>query len=153
MPIAPGQDSTTITATPGARWRLTATYSSVTTTAWGVNASGQTYGVANNNGTPDLIAAQATDGRTGYVYANQLQGAQQTSPSQAAANNRPARAVTVYEADGKTSIGQFIVGAGAATTITITTTAPIDAHAPTVTTPTATPNVDGATTPAATLSR
>jgi hypothetical protein len=31
MPIAPGTDTTTITATPGARWRLTATYSTVVT--------------------------------------------------------------------------------------------------------------------------
>jgi hypothetical protein len=72
MPIARGEDTTTITATPGARWRLTATYSAGAVSAWGVNASGQTYGMANQNGIPDLVAVQATNGRDGYVYAYQL---------------------------------------------------------------------------------
>jgi hypothetical protein len=147
MAVTPGQDSTTITATPGARWRVTATYSNVTTTAWGVNANGQTYGVMNQHGTPDLIAAQAANGRDGYVYANQLQGPQPTTPSQAAADNQPARAVTVYQADGKTPIGQFIVGEGAATTVTITTTTPAKTPTPTVTTPTTSATTTPAPTP------
>jgi hypothetical protein len=110
MPIAPGRDSTTITATPHARWRLVATYASVTRTSWGVNASGQTYGVQNQHGIPDLIAVIATDHRSGYVYANQLE-TDPKSPSQAIAqNNAPPRTLTVYQSDGKTPIGKFIVG-------------------------------------------
>jgi hypothetical protein len=113
MPVAAGEDSTTITATAGARWRLTAAYATVKTTAWGVNASGQTYGTPNQHGTPDLVAAQATNGRTGYVYATQLSGPTPTSPSQAAAeSSAPPRTLTVYESDGKTPIGEFVVDGG-----------------------------------------
>ncbi len=111
LPIARGRDSTTITATSHARWRLVATYASVTTTAWGVNASGQTYGVQNQHGIPDLIAVIATNHRSGYVYANQLDPPPPKTPSQAIAqNNAPPRTLTVYEPDGKTSIGKFVVG-------------------------------------------
>jgi hypothetical protein len=115
MSVKPGQDSTTITATPGASWRLTATYVSVTHTNWGVNASGQTYGVTNQRGMPDLVAVIATNHRSGYVYASQLNGPTPKTPSQALAlqkageNARP-RVLTVYEADGKTPVGKFVVG-------------------------------------------
>jgi hypothetical protein len=111
MPIARRRNSTTITATPHARWLLVATYASVTTTAWGVNASGQTYGVQNQHGIPDLIAVIATNHRSGYVYANQLDPPPPKTPSQAIAQNTaPPRTVTVYESDGKTAIGKFVVG-------------------------------------------
>ncbi|MGH2863299.1 MAG: peptidase M56 family protein [Solirubrobacteraceae bacterium] len=127
MPITAGQDSTTITATPGARWRLTATYSSVAVSAWGVNASGQTYGVEDKNGIPDLVAAHATNGRDGYVYAYQLYPPGPKTIKQALAeNNAPPTRMTVYESDGKTAIGEFIVGSGPAGTAT---------NASTVTTP------------------
>ena len=124
LPITPGDDSTTITTSPGARWRLTATYSDVTTSAWGVNASGQTFGTANQHGTPDLVAVEATNGRTGYVYARQLTSPAPTSPSQAAAeNNSPPESLTVYDSDGKTPIGKFITRTGPAATQTTTTAA------------------------------
>jgi hypothetical protein len=111
MSIAPGQHSTTITATPAARWRLVATYASVTTTAWRVNASGQTYGIQNQHGTPDLVAVTATNHRIGYVYAEQLSTPAPKTRSQAIAeNNARPRPLTVYKADGKTPIGKFIAG-------------------------------------------
>jgi hypothetical protein len=111
MSIARGRDSTTITATPHARWRLVATYASVTTTAWGINASGQTYGVQNQHGIPDLIAVIATNHHSGYVYARQLDPPPPRTPSQAISqNNAPRRTLTVYESDGKTTIGKFVVG-------------------------------------------
>lgn len=130
MPIAPGTDTTTITATPGARWQLTATYSSVAVSAWGVNASGQTYGAANQNGIPDLVAAQATNGRSGYVYAYQLYPPGPKTIKQALAdNNAPPTKMTVYQSDGKTAIGEFITGNGPADTATnastVTTTTPV----------------------------
>lgn len=104
LSLKPGQHSTTITATPGARWRLTATYVGVTHTAWGVNADGQTYGTINDRGTPDLVAAVATNGRSGYVYARQLiWGASGVT-------------LTVYESDGKTPIGKFVLGGKSAET-------------------------------------
>lgn len=111
LPLAPGQDTTTITATPGARWRLTATYSDVTLSAWGINASGQTYGAANANGTPDLVAVIASNGRSGYVYANQLSGPPPMTPSQAVTENNSApRTLAVYESDGTTPVGTFTTG-------------------------------------------
>jgi hypothetical protein len=111
MSIMSGQDSTTITATPGARWRLVATYASVTTTAWGVNASGQTYGIQNQHGVPDLVAVIATNHRSGYVYAKQLSPPPPKTIAQALAQNHaPPRTLTVYESDGKTPIGKFVAG-------------------------------------------
>ena len=111
MPIARGRNSTTITAALHARWRLVATYASVTMTAWGVNASGQTYGVQNQHGIPDLIAVIATNHLSGYVYADQLDPPPPKTPSQAIAqNNAPPRTLTVYGSDGKTTIGKFVVG-------------------------------------------
>jgi hypothetical protein len=130
MSIAPGEDTTTITATAGARWRLTATYSTVAVSAWGVNASGQTYGAANQNGIPDLVAVQATNGRSGYVYAYQLYPPGPKTIKQALAqNSAPPTRMTVYESDGKTAIGEFITGNGPADTATnastATTTTPV----------------------------
>lgn len=112
MRIVPGQDGTTITARPAsARWRLVATYVSATTTAWGINASGQTYGVQNQHGTPDLVSVTATNHRTGYVYATQLVPPLPKTIAQALAqNNAPPRTLTVYESDGKTPIGEFVNG-------------------------------------------
>jgi len=111
MKIAPGQDSTQITATTGARWRLLATYVSATTTPWGVNADGQTYGVQNQHGTPDLVAVTATNHRTGYVYARQLYPSPPKTIKQALAHNHAApQTLTVYKSDGRTPIGKFILG-------------------------------------------
>jgi hypothetical protein len=146
MPIATGEDTTTITATAGARWRLTATYSRVAVSAWGVNASGQTYGMANQNGIPDLVAAQATNGRDGYVYAYQLYPpAPKTIKQALAENNAPPTKMTVYKSDGKTAIGEFTSGNGPADTATnastVTTTTPVIQTTTTVTpmtTPTST---------------
>ena len=105
-PATPGQTGIAIRAEATARWRVTASYSSVSATAWGVNADGLTYGVENDRGTPDLVAAFATNGAVGYIYSRELQNqtpeALQTSP--------PApepKTLTVYEADGKTQIGLF----------------------------------------------
>lgn len=110
LPLEPGRASIKITAENGDRWRMTATYVSSRTTPWAVNASGQTYGVQNKNGTPDLVAAIATNHRKGYVYANQLNPPPPTSISQALAQNGRTYTLTVYESDGRTPIGKFVVG-------------------------------------------
>jgi hypothetical protein len=111
--IAPGQHSLRITATSGARWRLVATYVSVTTTAWRVNASGQTYGVENSHSSPTLIAVEATNHRTGYVYAHQLnRPAPKTIKQAPAQHHAPPRTLTVYASDGKTPIGKFVLQSG-----------------------------------------
>ena len=46
LSLAPGQHSTTITATDGARWTLTATYAHVAVSNWGINKDGLRYGVS-----------------------------------------------------------------------------------------------------------
>jgi hypothetical protein len=106
----------TITAAAGLRWDLHATYVSATTTPWGINTRGQTYGVANASGTPDLVSAIATNGRSGYVEANQLSAAThaftRTSPADAATASPQQASIPVYEADGTTVIGRFSVGTG-----------------------------------------
>ena len=116
LAMAPGRRAITITATPGASWRLKATYVTAVTTAWGVNAKGETYGVVNEHGEPDLIAALATNGRQGYVYVRDMNAADPApaSPEEAAAiareNARKSFTVLVYESDGETSIGEFVFG-------------------------------------------
>jgi hypothetical protein len=94
----------------GERWRLVATYSRVTDTAWGVNADGLTYGVANDRGTPDLVAAFATNGRTGYVYSRDLYMPTPTS-LQIGGHSGQMLTIPVYTSDGHTVIGQLITGA------------------------------------------
>jgi hypothetical protein len=112
LPLFAGQHSTTITAAAGSRWRLVAAYSTVQTSAWGVNARGETYGAVNAHGTPDLIAVIATNGKTGYAYAAQLLRPEPTytSPVDALAGqgNQTQFTVPVYEPDGQTVIGEFV---------------------------------------------
>jgi hypothetical protein len=94
--------------------RLAATYSTVTTTGWGINADGRTYGVQNKDGMPDLLAAIATNGASGYVYSDELQRADAsglpTTPSEAVNGHRHvATTIAVYESDGRTVVGEFVV--------------------------------------------
>lgn len=117
MALPNGQHTITITATSGARWKINAYYSSAVTTAWAVNARGETYGVENEKGTPDLIAVFATNGKQGYASARDTAaatGGQPTSPEDAAArsaaNAGKTRTVPVYESDGTTLLGQFPIG-------------------------------------------
>lgn len=84
------------------------------TSPWGVDAHSQIYGIVNDHGTPDLIAAIATNGRQGYIYAVQLAVAQHmgtpTDPGQAATSkDHGSTTLTVYESDGRTEVGQFVV--------------------------------------------
>ena len=114
--LHPGQHSTTITTEPQSRWRLSVTYARVSTSGWGVNASGQTFGVANGNGTPTLVAVIATNGRSGYSYAQELAGRGRPARARRWPGRRTAQQevnVPVYTSDGKTVIGTFVTPAGA----------------------------------------
>lgn len=64
-----------IRAKPGVRWRLVTYFVRTKTTPWAVNAKGETFGVENDSGTPDLIYVRATNGRFGYLYAEELDSA------------------------------------------------------------------------------
>jgi hypothetical protein len=56
VPLQPGEHVVAITTSANASWSLQATYVNRVVTSWGRNALGETYGVANRNGTPDLVA-------------------------------------------------------------------------------------------------
>lgn len=61
----------------------------------------------------DLIQAEATNGKLGYVYEKDLTGYVPKDPSEAAKANKINSAgytVTVYESDGTTPVGEFVVG-------------------------------------------
>lgn len=114
--LAPGQDTITITADATASWRITTHYISSRVTEWGVNAKGETYGVTNDKGEPDLQLVQATNGRAGYAYTRDLNnagGPLPTNPTEAKDPSKTAGvSVPVYESDGATVIGEFVVGGG-----------------------------------------
>ena len=116
VPLSPGIDTVTIDTSANASWSLQVTYVNQVTTSWGVNASGATYGVQNQNGTPDLIAVVIDQGKTqGYVEASELNcasGSDVASLAQALAWDTQNRniSIPVYESNGTTVIGTFIVG-------------------------------------------
>jgi hypothetical protein len=111
LAVALGEHTTVITAGAGERWRLVATYSRATDTEWGVNADGLTFGVANDRGTPDLVAAIASNGKVGYVYSRDTFPPTPTS-LQIGGHSEP-RTIPVYTSDGHTVIGQQMIGVGA----------------------------------------
>lgn len=114
MPLDPGRRTTTITTdSPDARWTLTAGYSQHVPTDWGTNADGDTFGVENDHGAPDLIAVTATNGKEGYAYRAELEGPLPTSPAQAmqwqAEDVGQSHTIRVYASDGTTRIGDVVI--------------------------------------------
>ncbi|MFB6610919.1 peptidase M56 family protein [Agromyces sp. NPDC056379] len=120
LPIATGTTGTTITAPDDAEWRISVAYTSEHSTQWAENARGETYGVANERGTPDLVAVIATNGAEGYVYADELADADGSAAAERFSTPEEALAwqqahegravvVPVYDNDGETRIGEFIV--------------------------------------------
>ncbi|MFC4140524.1 MULTISPECIES: hypothetical protein [unclassified Microbacterium] len=95
---AKGATTITVTADAGTPWSVVARYGSSTTKPWGVNARGETYGVPNDDGIPDLVAAQASNGEIGYTR-NSEQSAFEGEGY-----------IKVYESDGETVIGWFPIG-------------------------------------------
>lgn len=110
VPLSAGRSSTTVSAPPGARWRVTAHYATREMTTWAINDRGETYGLAKQDGTePDLVAVSIGDtGLVGYVYAEDLDPPSPSSPADAlATNDVPPLPVPVYEPDGWSIIGVF----------------------------------------------
>ncbi len=114
VPLSPGVDTVTIKTSANASWMLQAVYVNRVTTQWGTNASGQTYGVRNQQGTPDLVAVFADQGNTGYVKESELNcasGGDVKSPAEALAWDKVSQSrnvsIPVYESDGTTVIGTF----------------------------------------------
>ena len=114
LPVT-GSGTTTIGASSTLRWEGVFTYSHREATRLGVNANGDTYGVLGSDaGEPDLVAVEATNGRSGYVYATDLAQDTPASPADAAARaadtTGTVRVIPVYESDGETVIGEFHQG-------------------------------------------
>jgi len=94
-------------------------------TIWPQNASGMTYGSGADakslEDEPDLICVQATNGEVGYAYRTDLEGTEPSSPAEALAQQREQgdnpRAIPVYETDGVTQIGVFVIQYGEVETI------------------------------------
>jgi len=78
------------------------------------NKNGQTYGP--NMGElmpvePDLISAIGVEGTNGYVKKEDLNGLQPKTPEEAVKlNEAKPREIPLYDVDGETIIGKFIVG-------------------------------------------
>ncbi|MGV8083237.1 MAG: hypothetical protein AB2L09_06370 [Coriobacteriia bacterium] len=86
-------------------------------TDWPKNAKGLTYGNAlfakSLEDEPDLQAAWATNGKLGYAYKADLYGPVPSSPEEAlrlqAENAGKDIVIPVYEVDGETQIGVFVI--------------------------------------------
>jgi len=113
-----GTSFTITTSSPTLRWTAVLIWVSKHTTEWATNASGQTYGVLNDKGAPDLIAVTATNGRDGYVFRKDLDDADGTTASRSFTSPQDALDwqkahqgkhvyIPVYESDGTTKIGVF----------------------------------------------
>ena len=87
-----GTTTFSVEASAGTRWTATLQYATAVTSAWGVNGRGQTYGVPNASGQPDLVPATADDGRKGWIRSTDVDGGD------------------VVESDGTTVIGHVTVG-------------------------------------------
>jgi hypothetical protein len=113
---------------PGTRLTITAAYSKKILTDLGINAAGETYGTGvgdpdssrvyemGENPGPDLIAAHATNCKTGYIRweeENEATGGNISSMEEAAewmgGEVHEDHYIPVYEADGKTIIGEFLI--------------------------------------------
>jgi hypothetical protein len=94
----PGSTTITITADPQTRSKATAEYASSFTSAWAMNARGQTYRLCNHNGCPDLMAARIIDGQEAYIS---------TKESTALIGSGY---LNIYTSDGTTIVGQFPIG-------------------------------------------
>lgn len=118
VPLAPGQHTVTIKTSPGASWELQAAYVNRVVSPWATNARGETYGVMNKNGSPDLVAVVIDGGKLdGYVKASDLACASGQdvvrSPAEALAWDRASEdrnvSIPVYKSNGTTVIGTFVV--------------------------------------------
>lgn len=114
LPLDPGQENVVIEAGEGTRWRITTSYAISDATEWKTNANGQTYGVPNRTGTPDLVMVLTTGGEAGWAYADDIDavGGFETQPptdtdSQPGPTAEKDTKVPAYKSDGSTLIGEF----------------------------------------------
>lgn len=110
--ITSGVTSYPITADAGMEWYAEAVYSRRVTTPWAVNGDGQTYGVDNDHGSPDLVAVVADNWRKGYARRSDLDGFTPRTPEEAIEYQRtraPSRTIDVVASDGRTVLGTMTI--------------------------------------------
>ncbi|PPB50374.1 hypothetical protein C4K88_00175 [Arthrobacter pityocampae] len=122
LTLSAEQDSLEVrTSDPTVGFHAHIIYTGMTPTEWAVNENSDTYGATNTRGEPDLISVMTTEGRLGYIYADQLSEASGrtaakdfTSPAAALAwqeeREGTAAMIAIYESDGQTVIGEFEAG-------------------------------------------
>lgn len=122
FPLVDSVDTLYLTPAGGFTGTVTIQYVNHVPTRLGINAHGLTFGVSGSDqGEPDLIAVEATNGKFGYVYATDLKDADGTtaqksftSPGDAlqwqGTNAGRTATIPVYESDGTTAIGEFQTG-------------------------------------------
>lgn len=97
----------------GAEWRVEAWFVETEQVPLAKNANGETFGVDSDDTPPELIQAEGSNGRVGYVRGSELEagsGPEPTSPAEAALNIPSSFVVNLYESDGVTVIGEFKIG-------------------------------------------
>lgn len=120
VPLTLSQQSVlSIVAEPGTEWSIDAAYSKKVVTDFGINASGQTFGTVGGSTTgeePDLIAATAMNCKRGYISRKDEAEAIPMSYSSweevdeyMAGEVFEDKYIPVYESDGKTIIGEFLI--------------------------------------------
>ena len=122
LPLVDSVDTLYLTPAGGFTGTVTIQYVNYVPTRLGINAHGLTFGVTgSDHGEPDLIAVEATNGKSGYVYTKDLEDADGTtaqksftSPEDALkwqeANAGRTHTIPVYESNGTTVIGEFQIG-------------------------------------------
>lgn len=99
--LVDGQVDIDVVTGPETTWTAGVQFITSETTAWGVNAKGETYGIPNENGTPDLQAALASNCEVGYIYLSDMLSSRGGVESWT---------IPVYESDGETVVGEFWIG-------------------------------------------
>jgi hypothetical protein len=115
---------------PGTRLTITAAYSKKILTDLGINAAGETYGTGLGECTgegvyaagecrgPDLAAATATNGNRGYIRESDIAEVtidpttstmEEVNEYLASGKGDSDKFIPVYEADGKTIVGQYLI--------------------------------------------
>jgi hypothetical protein len=109
--LRPGQTRIVIEADAGASLWISTTYVRTEPTEWAVTASGETYGVPNDRGQPDLIGTAASEGgEVRYARAEDLGGGDlPANPDEAMewTRNGELYSVPTYRVDGRTIVGTF----------------------------------------------
>lgn len=88
---------------PGTHWRLYAVYTDGLNPEPAPVGNGQTLGIPSNSTMPDLVPAEATNGRTGWVEYSLLIEEAQPALTAEGAMQEP---IPVYDTDGTTVIGE-----------------------------------------------